>query len=93
MQLEWRAIHHALRFSQARNKLGLVLLDHEDWFWRTGLVTLDTNSKTAVFYRGNIKAVTFEWDTETYTLHRWNRTITGAQSYMAAGWEPQIKAP
>ena len=80
-------------FRKPGTNWGWFYYDHEDWFWRTGRVTLDTNSKTAIFYRGDRKAVTFQWDTEAYTLHRRNRTITGAQSYMAPGWEPQTKAP
>ena len=80
-------------FHKPGTNWGWFYYDHEDWYWRTGRVVLDTNSKTARFYRKGKPAVTFKWDTETYTLHRWNRTLEGAQSYMPAGWSPTAKEP
>jgi hypothetical protein len=67
---------------------GWFYFDHQDGYWRTSRVALDTNAGVAVFYRGAAPAVTFAWATETYTMHRWNRTMTGAQSRLPAGWSP-----
>lgn len=62
--------------------------DHQDDYWRTSDVLLDTNAQKAVFYRGNSPAVTFFWAAEAYTLHRRNETVTGAQRRMPDGWTP-----
>jgi len=78
-------------FRKPGTNWGWFYYDHQDWYWRTGHVILDTNSKTARFYRNAKPAVTFQWDNETYTLHRWNRTLYGAQSYMPPGWTPTTK--
>ena len=64
--------------------------DHEDDYWGIASATLNTNARVAVFYRGNSLAVTFHWDTEIYTMHRWNRTLTNAQWNMSATWTPQM---
>jgi len=49
-------------------------------------VWLDTNAAIAMFYRKGKPAVTFAWDTETYTLIRWN--MTGAQTRLPPGQSP-----
>lgn len=64
--------------------------DHQDMYWGSARVTLDTNTDTAIFYRGSSPAVTFHWDLEIYTLHRWNRTLTNAQGQFAADWTPKM---
>jgi hypothetical protein len=48
--------------------------DHQDGYWGSSRSSLDNARSVAVFYRGNAPAVTFNWATETYTLHRLNRT-------------------
>jgi hypothetical protein len=81
-------------FRKPGTNWGWFYYDHEDDYWRTSRVVLDTNSKTAVFYRKDAKVVTFQWDAEIYLLHRWRwGAITGAQSYLPTGWEPGIKQP
>lgn len=65
--------------------------NHEDDYWHMSRVVLDTNAQKAVFYRGAVPAVTFRWADEIYTLHRWNRTVTGAQERMPAGWSPGMR--
>ena len=67
---------------------GWFYYSHEDWYWGASRVSVDTNASSAVFYRGSSPAVTFAWATETYTLHRWNRTLTGAQLRLPKGWSP-----
>ena len=47
--------------------------DHQDIYWGGARVKLDTNSQIAVFYRGNVPAITFHWDSEIYTMHRRSR--------------------
>ena len=64
--------------------------DHQDSYWGKGRASLDASEKRAVFYRGTSPAVTFMLDSETYTLHRWNRTLTGAQAQMPVTWSPQM---
>jgi hypothetical protein len=64
--------------------------DHQDTYWGTGRISLDTNAHVAVVYRGGSPAVTFYWDSEIYTMHRWNRTLTNAQWKMSATWTPQM---
>jgi hypothetical protein len=71
---------------------GWLYFDHQDDYWRTSRVSLDTNAGVAVFHRGNAPAITFAWATETYTMHRWNRTMTGPQSRLPAGWSPTSSA-
>jgi len=68
---------------------GWFYFDHEDWYWGTGRVSVDTSNQVAVFYRAGSPAATFAWGTETYTLHRWDRTLTGAQECLPTGWSPR----
>ena len=44
--------------------------DHQDWYWGSGTVSLNTNLHEAVFFRDGVPVVTFDWDVERYTLHR-----------------------
>jgi len=60
---------------------GWFYYDHEDWFWTTSKASVEMEETTAVFYRDGKPAVTFDWAAERYTLHRFNRTLTGAQSW------------
>lgn len=69
---------------------GRFYFDHQDSYWDRSRVVLDTNAGVAVFYRGNSPAVTFSWATETYTMHRWSRTMTGAQWQLPADWSPEL---
>jgi hypothetical protein len=62
--------------------------DHEDWYWGHARIVLDTNASVAKIFRRDTEAITFDWSTETYTMHRWQRTIIGPQGTMAPGWEP-----
>jgi hypothetical protein len=62
--------------------------DHQDWYWGHARIVLDTNSTVAKIFRRDTEAITFDWATETYTMHRWKRTITGPQGTMPPGWEP-----
>ena len=64
--------------------------DHQDGYWGSSRISLDTDRESAVFYRGNSPAVTFAWRAETCTLHRWGRTMTGAQGRLPAGWSPDL---
>ena len=68
---------------------GWFYYDHQDGYWRTSRVSLDTNAKIAVFYRGRSPTITFDWGSDTFTLHRWSRTLTGVQSRLPADWSPQ----
>ncbi|HYT59256.1 MAG TPA: hypothetical protein VEL06_03745 [Haliangiales bacterium] len=68
---------------------GRFYYDHQDSYWGHSRVSVDTNAGIAVFYRGGSPAVTFAWATETYTMHRWNRTVTGAQWQLPVGWSPK----
>jgi len=68
---------------------GWFYFDHQDWYWGESRPSLDISNQVAVFYRGGSPAVTFAWDTETYTLHRWHRTLTGAQERLPAAWSPK----
>jgi hypothetical protein len=66
---------------------GWYYYDHEDWYWRSGTVTLDTNASTATFSRDGKATIRFDWETETY--HRLpDRTLTGAQRWLTIGWSP-----
>jgi hypothetical protein len=69
---------------------GWFYFDHQDLYWGKSRVSLDTNKGVAVFYRGNSPAVTFAWATETYTMHRWARTMTGAQWQLPPNWNPGL---
>ena len=67
---------------------GAFYYDHEDWFWNRSSCVINTNAQCAVFYRAGAPAITYSWRTETYKLHRWNRTLSGAQWDMPADWKP-----
>ncbi len=67
---------------------GWLYYDHQDWYWGTSEVSLDTNAAVATFYRKNKPAVTFAWGTEKYTLLRGNRTSVGAQFQLPPGQSP-----
>jgi hypothetical protein len=69
---------------------GRFYFDHQDIYWASSRVSLDTNAGVSVFYRGASRTITFAWATETYTMHRWSRTITGAQWQLPAGWTPHM---
>jgi hypothetical protein len=63
--------------------------EHEDWdFWRGGKVVLDTTNHIAVFYRTNSPAITFDWVSFAYTLHRQNDTRTSPTWVMPPDWKP-----
>jgi hypothetical protein len=62
--------------------------DHQDDYWGSSRVVLNTNANTAVFYRRSLPAVTFNWNTASYTLHRRN-TTNSPGSPMPGGWSPE----
>ena len=64
---------------------GWFYYDHEDSFWLSGDFSLDAENATVVFFRDGTPAVTFNWDSERYTLHRFNRTLEGAQNVAPIG--------
>jgi hypothetical protein len=75
-------------FRKPNQNWGAFYFDHQDIYWGHSSYTLNTNAQCAIFYRGASPAITFWWKTETYKLHRWNRTLTGAQWQMPADWTP-----
>lgn len=89
-QFNWSAEPFTTRFAYRKpgGSWGMFYYDHQDDFWGSSPVTIDTNAGTAVFMRSGKRAVTFAWATETYTLHRRNSTVTNAQWQMAPGWVP-----
>jgi hypothetical protein len=60
---------------------------HEDDFWGRSRAKMDTNNHTVVFYRTNTAAVTFDYRSETYIMHRWKRT-NHEPATMEAKWWP-----
>ena len=91
-QCNWSAEPFTTSFVYRRpgSTWGWFYFDHQDLYWGSSRVALDTNAGVAVFYRGRAPAITFAWPTEIYTTHRWNRTMTGAQSRLSAGWSPPL---
>jgi len=77
-------------YRRAGGNWGAFYFDHQDVYWGGSRPVLDTNRGVAVFYRGSSPAVTFAWASETYTMHRWSRTMTGAQWRLPAGWSPAL---
>lgn len=67
---------------------GMFYYDHQDSYWGSSRAVLDPDRHVALFYRGSTPAVTFDWASETFTLHRWSRTLTGAQWRLPADWSP-----
>lgn len=61
--------------------------DHQDDYWGRSRASLDPVTQTAVFYRGGAPAVTFAWNTSTYTLHRSGRVET-QPGQLPDGWTP-----
>lgn len=72
---------------------GWFYYSHQDSYWGNADVRVDTNSRTAVFFRGETPAVTFRWDDDVYTLHRRHYTVTGAQVWLPLGSSPEGTAP
>lgn len=68
---------------------GWFYYDHEDWYWGSGHVVVDTNRTAAIFYREGKVTAEFDWATETFRL-RSDRTLTGAQRYLPEGWSPSM---
>ena len=62
--------------------------DHQDDYWGRSSAVLDMTTRTAVFYRGGKPAVTFAWETSTYTLHRRGRVEVGPGTPLPEGWTP-----
>lgn len=61
--------------------------DHQDWYWGMARVVVAPTSNSLVIYRGNFRAITFDWDKEVYTLHR-RGTQWGPPSSLPTGWSP-----
>jgi hypothetical protein len=61
--------------------------DHQDWYWGSAHVVLNTTSNEMVIYRGKDRAITFDWNKELYTLHRRNDRRDDPSS-LPAGWSP-----
>src|SRR5207237_5316103 len=87
-QCNWSAEPFTTSFVYRKpgSRWGWFYFDHQDLYWDHSRASIDTNLGVAVFYRGNSPAVTFVWGTEIYTMHRWSRTLTGAQELLPAGW-------
>lgn len=62
---------------------------HQDLYWDQARAIVDSNQHVVVFYRGSSPAVTFHWDTEVYTHHRRNDTLTNCQWELPADWTPR----
>lgn len=77
-------------FRKPGTNWGWFYYDHEDWYWRTAQITLDTNARVATIYRDGEPRVTFKWDTERFTLRRSDHfsASNGAQSRLPRDWEP-----
>lgn len=67
--------------------------DHQDTYWGSSRAAINTNTGVAVFYRDTAPAVTFSWASETYTLHRRSRTLTGPQWELPVDWDPHKPVP
>ena len=68
---------------------GWFYYDHEDWYWGSGRAEVDTTAKRISIYRSERATVTFDWESERFCLLRPDfpqRTFTGAQELMPAGW-------
>ena len=66
-------------------KWGWFYYDHEDGYWWRGLAEIDAYAKRINIRRGREITATFEWETETFELRRWDvphRRIVGAQEWL-----------
>ena len=72
---------------------GMFYFDHQDSFWKSSRVSIDPAAQVAEFDRDGAPAITFEWASETYTMHRWKRTMTGPQWTLPASWSPPMPPP
>jgi hypothetical protein len=61
--------------------------DHQDWYWGSGRVALDTTSNIIVIFRGKDPAITFDWNQELYTLHRRHQQMRDPSS-KPTDWSP-----
>jgi hypothetical protein len=61
--------------------------DHEDDYWGTARFTLDMDGRVATVYRRGKPAITFDWQRELYTLHRFRDTRDNPLP-KPPGWSP-----
>ena len=89
--IEWTVggLPTARRGRKPGGQWGWFYYDHEDWYWGHGRSEVDTTEKRINIYRNGRVTVTFEWESERFRLLRTDfpqRTLTGAQELMPAGW-------
>lgn len=69
---------------------GWYYYDHEDWYWNHAPTRIDQEAKQLSVLRNGKTTVTFNWETEAFTLWRFKppRLFVGPQSWQAANWQP-----
>jgi hypothetical protein len=78
-------------FRKPGGKWGWFYYDHEDNYWGSGTAQVDPVAKRISILREGKVTVTFDWETEVYQRienGKMKHETTGAQSWMASGWEP-----
>lgn len=70
---------------------GWFYYEHEDTRWIRGLshIRLSADQKQATVYRLFWPVASFDVGQETFTIHRWQRTLP-VQNTMAKGWTPEM---
>ena len=72
---------------------GCFYVDHQDSLWTSSRVSIDPATGVAVFFRDGTPAITFAWASETFTLHRLNRTQIGPWFQLPPDWSPPTPMP
>jgi hypothetical protein len=79
----------ACYYRKPGGRWGWFYYDHEDWYWGRGRAEVDDRFKRISILRDDRVTVTFDWESERFQLRRTDfpqRTFTGAQEWMPAGW-------
>ncbi len=76
-------------FRKAGKPWGRFYYEHEDTRWIRGLshIRLSSDQKQATLYRLFWPVATFDMVNETFTIHRWQRTVS-VQPTMPKDWKP-----
>jgi hypothetical protein len=80
-------------YRTAAGQWGWCYFDHEDNLWSHADIVTNRDARRLTVLRDGTPAITFDWETETYVLLRWNRTNIGVANWLPAGSVPDWWTP
>lgn len=76
-------------FKRPNQPWGYFYYDHQDTRWHSGSIGLNDDGSKAFINRGKVIVATFDLNTESFKIKRWDRVIQGAQKWMPEDWNPE----